>query len=172
MATRKVILTERELTSLIKRIIRETEEMDMENEGGEMSKKEVVGAISDFFKQEVLPELSSSEKRKLKMKVDGSSSKSLGERELEEDEDIKDRMSNFKEKLMMRGGAAMTAAGILGYIGSVMGWSEFETTTKIHEFVEQFGAGNYAGPITVAMIAAGLTLAFKGRSDSYRRTGK
>lgn len=169
MATRKVILTERELTSLIKRIIRETKEM--ENEGGEMTKKEAIGAIADFFKQEVLPELSPMEKRKLKMKVDGGSAMSLEEGD-DDDMDLNDRKSSFKEKLMMRGGGAMTAAGILGYIGSVMGWSEFETTTKIHEFVEQFGAGNYAGPITVAMIAAGLALAFKGRSEKFKRTGE
>ena len=37
--------------------------MDMENE---ISKKEVVDLIADFFKQEVLPELSSAQKHKLK----------------------------------------------------------------------------------------------------------
>jgi len=177
MATRKVILTERELTSLIKRIIRETEEMDMENEGGELSKKEAVDLISDFFKQEVLPELSSAEKHKLKMKVGGGSSRSLGERYLEEGDDdedsnISDRKRSFRDQLMMKGGGAMAAAGVLGYIGSVMGWSEFETTTKIHEFIEMAGAGNYTGPITVAMIAAGLALAFKGMANKFNRTGK
>jgi hypothetical protein len=176
MATRKVILTERELTSLIKRIIRETEEMDTENEGGELSKKEAVDLIADFFKQEVLPELSSAQKHKLKMKVSKGSSRSLGERYLEEgddeDSDISDRKRSFRDQLMMKGGGAMAASGLLGLLGSSMGWSEFETTTKIHEFIEMAGVGNYDGPITVAMIAAGLALAFKGMANKFNRTGK
>jgi hypothetical protein len=181
MATRKVILTERELTSLIKRIVRETKEtgmdmdMDFENEDNEITRKEAISLIADFFKQEVLPELTPSEKRKLKTKVSDTSPRSLGESYLdEEDEDknIDDRRSSFREKLMMRGGGALAASGLIGVIGSSMGWSEFETTTKIHEFIEMSGLGNYDGPITVAMIAAGLVLAFKGRDEKYKRTGE
>jgi hypothetical protein len=62
--------------------------------------------------------------------------------------------------------------GLIGALGEITGWSEFETTRKIHDFVESFGAGNYSGPITMAMIAAGLALALKGRAMRYKRTGQ
>jgi len=179
MAIRKVRLTEAELTRLIKNIVTETQsemDMGMENEGEEISKKEAVDLIADFFKQEVLPELSSAQKHKLKMKVDGVSSRSLGGRHLEEGDDedsnISNRRGNFRDQLMMKGGGAMAASGLIGLIGSGMGWSDFETTTKIHEFIEMAGAGNYTGPITVAMIAAGLALSFKGKVNKFNRTGK
>jgi hypothetical protein len=48
MAARKVILTERELTSLIRRIIRETEEMDSNKDA---SKQDVTKALASFFKE-------------------------------------------------------------------------------------------------------------------------
>lgn len=181
MAIRKVRLTEAELTRLIKNIVTETQsemqmDVDMENEGEEISKKEVVDLIADFFKEEVLPELTTDEQRDLKRKVDRVSSRSLRGRHLEEGDDedsnISNRRGNFRDQLMMKGGGAMAASGLIGLIGSSMGWSEFETTTKIHEFIETAGAGNYTGPITVAMIAAGLAISFKGRINKFNRSVK
>ena len=68
MATKKIRLTESELTNLIRRIVEDTENMmDMEPE---MSKNEVLELISDFFKDEVLPELSPRETRSLKQKLE------------------------------------------------------------------------------------------------------
>ena len=73
---------------------------------------------------------------------------------------------------MKRGGFTMAALGFLGYIGNVMGWSESTMTTKIHEFTEMLGAGNYTGPITVAMIVAGLGIAFRGIANKYNRENR
>ncbi len=172
MAARKVILTERELTSLIRKIIRETEEKDT----NKASKKDVESALAKFFKKEVLPELSSSEKNKIMRKADMMEMKELEEMSLyeadEEDEDsddIKSRKANFKDKLMTRGGFTMAALGLVGVIGRSMGWSEYETTTKIFQFMEELGTGQYSGPITVAMIAAGLGMAIKGIANKYNR---
>jgi hypothetical protein len=57
-------------------------------------------------------------------------------------------------------------------LGEFTGWSESELTTKIHEFVEQFGAGPYSGPITMAMVFAGLVMALRGTIKRGERLGK
>jgi len=195
MKKRQILLSEAEFFNLIKRIVKEAKEeemdmdmgddstingfrrqpdmdidMDMEGSENEISKTEAIDLIAKFFKQEVLPELSPAEKNNIKRKLGESR---VNRRSIREDDEMSkdDRRSDFREKLMMRGGGLMTGAGILGVIGRSMGWSEFETTSKIYEFIEQFGAGEYSGPITVAMIVAGLTMAFKGRADKYKRTG-
>ena len=84
-------------------------------------------------------------------------------------ENKKDRFSSFKEKSMIGGGLATMITGMITALGEFTGWSESELTMKIHEFVEQFGAGPYSGPITVAMVFAGLVIAFKGISKRYDR---
>lgn len=78
MATRKVILTERELTTLIKRIVKETEEMsnmesgkgmeDMESErGGSFSWiKRAARQVAELFKDEILPQIPEEEVSDLK----------------------------------------------------------------------------------------------------------
>lgn len=181
---KKIRLTESEFHSLIRKIVLETqkemsemdyEEMDVEEtdfeEGGEeLSKGDVVDLIAQFFRNEVLPELSPEERSEIKQELGQEGISQLSEMFL--NENLSDRIAKFKEKAMMRGGLGLAAMGAIGLAGESMGWSEHELTTKIHEFVESFGFGNYSGPITVAMIAAGLALAFRGRSKKYERTGK
>ena len=170
MATRKVILTERELTSLIKRIIRETEEMDSKK----TTKQDMVDALGAFFSKH--KSKLRSDKEDIMSAADDFKSEEMNERYLQEgdedEDDIDSRKSSFKEKLMKRGGFTMAALGFLGYIGNVMGWSESTMTTKIHEFTEMLGAGNYTGPITVAMIVAGLGIAFRGIANKYNRENR
>lgn len=175
MAIKKIRLTESELTNLIRRIVKETEDMSDDlmmgtEEENELSKHDVIELISDFFSDEVLPELTPREERMLKRKVDESR-----RRNVNEDEDhssLKDRGANFREKLMMRGGLGITGASAIAAIGEFTGWSEFEITQKIHEYVEMAGAGHYTGPISVAMMAAGLAMALRGRAKQYSRTGE
>lgn len=179
---KKIRLTESEFHNLIKRLVKETEEemmdlemetedQDMEEDGGEeLSKGEVVDLISKFFKHEVLPELDFQDKEELRQEVGEGDLGQLSEMYL--NEDLGERISNFKEKAMMRGGLGMAAAGAVSSVSQMMGWSESETLSKIHEFVDSFGMGNYAGPISLAMVAAGLALALKGRSMKFHRTGK
>jgi hypothetical protein len=169
MATKKIRLTESELTNLIRRIVEDSENtMGMESE---MSKNEVVELISDFFKDEVLPELTPRETRSLKQKLERPQSRGIREDE-EGHSSLSDRTSNFREKLMMKGGLGMAGVGAIAALGEFTGWSEHELTSKIHEFVEMAGAGNYSGPITVAMVAAGLAIALRGRAKQYSRTGE
>jgi hypothetical protein len=90
----------------------------------------------------------------------------------EADKDSKSRMSNFKEKMMIRGGLGTAAAGVIATLSEFTGWSESAMLSKIHTFIEHAGVGNYAGPISMAMVAAGLALALKGVDVKYRRTNK
>ena len=196
MAKRIVRLTETDLRRIVKRVIKEDMcGMDDVNptygnlnlskysnddlndlEGGELSKSEVVDLISDFFKEEILPELTPEESRMLERKVNEPNSGRMSERRIRENEDMPRGMGGrnaaFGEKAMMGGGAGLALSGAITALGSITGWSEFELTTKIHDFVEMAGAGNYSGPISLAMVAAGLALAFKGRSIQYGRTGR
>jgi len=196
MAKRIVRLTETDLRRIVKRVIKEDmggmddvhptygnlnlskySNDDLNDlEGGELSKSEVVDLISDFFKEEILPELTPEESRMLERKVNEPNSGRMSERRIRENEDMPRGMGGrnaaFGEKAMMGGGAGLALSGAITALGNITGWSEFELTTKIHDFVEMAGAGNYGGPISIAMVAAGLALAFKGRARQYGRTGR
>jgi hypothetical protein len=182
---RKIRLTESELTTLIKRMVEQAQEdMGMEHmeghsmehyeedmgyddeEGEELSKPEVVDIISDFFKSEVLPELAPEERSELKHMA-RKATPEMTEAYL--NEDLKDRFKSFKEKAMIGGGLGTMVTGMITALGEFTGWSQYELTSKIHQFVEGFGAGQYSGPITVAMVFAGLALALKGYSDRANR---
>ena len=165
---------------------------DLNNlEGGELNPTEVKNLIADYFTEEILPELTPEEYSMLERKVNepneegievqdfifrGDGSNRMTERRIRENEDSSRRMGGrnaaFGEKAMMGGGAGLALSGAITALGNITGWSEFELTTKIHDFVEMAGAGNYSGPISLAMAAAGLALAFKGRSRQYGRTGR
>jgi hypothetical protein len=176
---RTIRLTESEFHNLVRRLVIEAQEemidteMELEmndEEGEELSKGDVVDLISKFFKKEVLPDLDPAETAELKSELGEEAMDQLSEMYI--NENLGDRISNFKEKAIMRGGLGTAAMGLIGALGEITGWSEFETTRKIHDFVESFGAGNYSGPITMAMVAAGLALALKGRAMRYKRTGQ
>lgn len=160
-----VNLTESDLRRIVKRTLKENADMmsdeetiDFSNNYGErknerkISKDEMVGIIADFFKDELL----------------GNEMGSISE----EEEDLGSRGSKFAEKAMMRGGLGTSVAGLTGLVGSAMGWSDLEFTTKLHEYIDTLGLGIYAGPISMGMIAAGLALAVAGRNKQYKRTGK
>jgi len=182
---RKIRLTESELTTLIKRMVEqaqddmgmkhmgghgmeymEDDDMGYEDEEEELSKPEVVDIIADFFKSEVLPELAPEERSELKHMA-RKATPEMTEAYL--NEDLKDRFSSFKEKAMIGGGLGTMVTGMITALGEFTGWSQYELTSKIHQFVEQFGAGSYSGPITVAMVFAGIALALKGYSDRSNR---
>jgi len=166
---RKIRLTESELTTLIKRMVEQAQDdMDMEHDDDqeEMEKPEVVDLIADFFKKRVLPKLDPEEKDELKH-ITRKATPEMTESYLNEDK--KDRFSSFKEKAMLGGGLGTMLTGMIAALGEFTGWSESELTMKIHDFVEQFGAGPYSGPITIAMVFAGLIIALRGASKMYDR---
>jgi hypothetical protein len=142
------------------------DDMGYDNDQEEIEKPEVVDLIADFFKKRVLPKLDPEEKDELKH-ITRKATPEMTESYLNEDK--KDRFSSFKEKAMIGGGLGTMLTGMITALGEFTGWSESELTMKIHEFVEQFGAGPYSGPITIAMIFAGLVLALRGASKMYDR---
>ena len=173
---RKIRLTESEFHSLIKRIIIETQnemgmesddqEMDNESDYSKMDKSEVVNTIADFFKKK-LRRLDDEQIEDLEDIVSDQEVEGLTEMFLRED--ISDRMKSFKEKAMMRGGLGMMGAGALGMISQAMGYTDAgELMTKIHDIVQSMGGG----PVSTAMVFAGLLLALKGRVDRDTRLGK
>jgi hypothetical protein len=182
MAIRKIRLTESQLTRLIGRIVEETEkEMDSEitkkddeREDNKMFRHEedaAIKKIAEFLKSEVLPDLSPRQINKLKEKVGNAETVSENIYE-EDDEDLSSRKASRREKMMMRGGLGMSAVGAVAALGEFMGYSEFETTTMIHDINHLAGLDRYTGPVTVAMVFAGLVMALRGRAKKYERTGK
>jgi len=195
MAKRIVRLTETDLRRIVKRVIKEdmggmddvhptygnlnlskySNDDINDLEGGEED-PEVKNLIADYFKEEIFPELTPEEYSMLERKVNEPNSGTMSERRIRENEDSPRRMGGrnaaFGEKAMMGGGSGLALSGAITALGNITGWSDFELTTQIHEFVRLAGLGNYSGPISMAMVAAGLALAFKGRARQYGRTGR
>jgi len=168
-------LTESELTRLLRRIVEDTERMDdieIDNieMDDDMSKQEAIRKIAEFLKDEVLSDLSSREINTLERKVEKSEN-NVSENIYEDDEDLSSRRDSRREKMMMRGGLGMAATGAVLSLGEFMGYSESEITSMLHDFNSMAGLERYTGPVTVAMVFAGLALALKGLDSRYRRTG-
>lgn len=168
---RKIRLTESEFHSLVRRIIKETEEdmmsIDMvDNESDEMSKEDTVHAVADFFKRK-LRRLDNEEIKDLQDMVVNSETENLAEMFLRED--ISDRSKSFKEKAMMRGGIGMMGAGLLGMISQAMGYTDAgELMVQVHDYVEKMGGG----PVSTGVLIAGLVMALNGAARRSERLGR
>ena len=175
---RKIRLTESAFHSLIRRLVIETkekmddedsdhEDMDNESDYSKMTKETAIKKIADYLKSE----LSKNQEEKLKNKLDES--RRYGRRLYEdEDKDLSSRRSGGLGKTIKRGGLALSATGAVAALGSIMGYSEGKLTSLIHDITANAGLGEYTGPVTYAMIAAGLAMALYGRSMEYKNTGK
>ena len=175
---RKIRLTESAFHSLIRRLVIETkekmddedsdhEDMDNESDYSKMSKEKAIKKIADYLKKE----LTRPQEEKLKNKLDES--KRYGRRLYEDKEkDLSSRRSGGLGKSIKRGGLALSATGAVAALGSIMGYAGNELTSLIHDITASAGLGNYTGPVTYAMIAAGLAMALYGRSMEYKKTGK
>ena len=175
---KEIRLSESAFHSLIRRLVIETkekmddedsdhEDMDNESDYSKMSKEKAIKKIADYLKSE----LTKNEEQKLKNKLDES--RRYGRRLYEdEDKDLSSRRSGSLGKSIKRGGLALTATGAVAALGSIMGYSESQLTSLIHDITSSAGLGNYTGPVTYAMIAAGLAMALYGRSMEYKKTGK
>jgi hypothetical protein len=175
---KKIRLSESAFHSLIRRIVIETkekmddedldhEEMDNESDYSKMSKEKAIKKIADYLKKE----LTRPQEEKLKNKLDES--RRYGRHLYEdEDKDLSSRRSGSLGKSIKRGGLALTTTGAVAALGSIMGYSEGELTSMIHDITANADLGEYTGPVTYAMIAAGIAMALYGRNMEYKKTGK
>jgi len=174
---KNIRLSENEFHSLLRRLVIETKEKmaeedsdydDMGN-GSNNSKKskeeKAIKKIADYLKSKLTP----TKKEKLKNKLDES--RRYGRR-LYEDEDLSSRRSASLGKSIKRGGLALTTTGAVAALGSIMGYSESELTSMIHDITANADLGEYTGPVTYAMIASGIAMALYGRNMEYKKTGK
>lgn len=171
---RKIRLTESEFHSLVKRLVRETEEeikfSKMEDYTDEdygsnipdyMPEEndydpETVRAVANFFKKK-LRRLDQDEIEDLQDMVVNPETEDLAEMFLRED--ISDRKKSFKGKAMIRGGIGMMGAGMLGMISHAMGYTDAgDLMIAVHDHVEKMGGG----PVSAAVLVAGLVMALKG----------
>ena len=174
---KEIRLSESAFHSLIRRLVIETKEkMDEEdsdnddmgngsNDSKKTKEERAIKKIADYLKSKLTP----AKKEKLKNKLDES--RRYGRR-LYEDEDLSSRRSGSLGKTIKRGGLALSATGAVAALGSIMGYSEGKLTSLIHDITANAGLGEYTGPVTYAMIAAGLAMALYGRSMEYKNTGK
>ena len=179
---RKIRLTESEFHSLVKRLVMETkhhmDEEDDDKDDDKMSKEEAIEKIADFFKKDVFPKIRKKEPElldKIKKKVRSQEMKESFLREAEKDDDeksLKDRKANRKEKAMIGGGLGAMGTGMIASLGEFMGYSESELTNFLHDLNHMAGLDRYTGPVTVAMVFAGMAMALKGVANRYDRTGK
>ena len=176
---RKIRLTESAFHSLIRRLVIETKEkMDEEdsdnddmgngsNDSKKTKEEKAIKKIADYLKSKLTPV----KKEKLKNKLDESRiySRRLYE---DDDKDLSSRKSGSLGKTIKRGGLALSTTGAVAALGSIMGYSESELTSMIHDITANADLGQYTGPVTYAMIAAGLAMALYGRNMEYKKTGK
>jgi hypothetical protein len=174
---KEIRLSESAFHSLIRRLVIETKEkMDEEdsdnddmgngsNDSKKTKEERAIKKIADYLKSKLTP----AKKEKLKNKLDES--RRYGRR-LYEDEDLSSRRSGSLGKTIKRGGLALSKTGAVAALGSIMGYSESELTSMIHDITANADLGQYTGPVTYAMIAAGLAMALYGRNMEYKKTGK
>lgn len=188
---KKVVrLTERELTRLIKNIVLEEKrkkyiyeaelsrkgekqdlgmEMYEEDDFEENEEEDPVEMIADFFSSNLSPRKMSMLKKKL---LGHETSMRRMDEEEDEMNDLDSRRASRREKAMIRGGLGVSAASAIAAASQFMGFSESELLSQIHDYVQSFGGGNYTGPISMALVAAGLALALKGADMRTRRLEK
>lgn len=180
---KKVIrLSERDLTKLIKRMIKEMEDPstfedadvnyektmsvnDVANIFSEVSSlpKSAVSELKKIVNNEI-KDLTPEEKKELKSLVDQNM---YGE--MMEEDDLSSRKSRFKEKAMMRGGVGMMGSGLFGLITQSTGYTDYgDTWIAIHDYVEKMGGA----PVSALALIGGIIIAIKGMADRDLRTNR
>jgi hypothetical protein len=192
---RKIRLTESEFHTLIRKIVKETQEemMNQEMEEGffgdmadkvrgfgdkfakavEMAKEEAM----EFFEQ-----LSPAKLSTVKMKIRDLNLEpvveKIGQMEDEEselnesyflNEGIMDRVERFMARYGLGLSGTLGISGFLAFLSEIPGWIDFDFLTKVHEIVEMTGLGNYAGPVSFLVFALGVIGAIWSLASKHGR---
>jgi hypothetical protein len=177
---RVIRLTENEFHSLVKRLVKETKyqyDEELIEDEDKMTKEDAVEKIADFFKDKVFPKVRRKNPELMSKLKKNMHSHKMNENFLYEEEDddddekksLKDRKSDRKEKAMIGGGLGVMGTGMVASLGEFMGYSESQLTNFLHDLNHMAGLDQYTGPITVAMVFAGLAIALKGVANRYDR---
>lgn len=195
---RKIRLTESEFHSLIRRIVKETQEdmMNQEMEEGffgdmvdkvkglgekfanavEMAKEEAM----EFF-ENLSPRQLSTVKMKIKdldlgPVVDKVQQIEDEESELNEsyflNEGIMDRVERFMARYGLGLSGTMGVSGLLAFLSEIPGWIDFDFLTRVHEIVEMSGLGRYSGPVSFLVFALGIVGAIWSLASKHYQGGK
>ena len=186
-----IILTERDLTILVKRIIKEhgivkNNEKDKGFIGGSFAGfKKAINAARDFFKNEVFSDLTDKELaqilskskkvnvKKLINKIEDEESESISEGYI--NEGIIDRIKDFVSTLGIYAGGLTSAAALISIAGEVSGWSQSRFFTKIHEINQEFmglGRGNATMALLVMVLGIILACYSYSKIETNRETSK
>ena len=186
-----IILTERDLTILVKRIIKEhgivkNNEKDKGFIGGSFAGfKKAINAARDFFKNEVFSDLTDKELaqilskskkvnvKKLINKIEDEESESISEGYI--NEGIIDRIKDFVSTLGIYAGGLTSAAALISIAGEVSGWSQSRFFNKIHEINQEFiglGRGNATMALLVMVLGIILACYSYSKRETNRETSK
>ena len=179
---RKIRLTESEFHTLIRRIVKETQEemMNQEMEEGffgdmgdkikgfgakfaeavEMAKEEAM----EFFEQLTPRQLST-----VKMKIQdldlGPAVEKIERMEDEEselnesyflNEGIMDRVEKFMARYGLGLSGTLGISGFLAFLSEIPGWIDFDFLYRVHQIVETVGLGRFSGPVSFLVFALGV----------------
>ncbi len=187
MTKRIVRLTEAELIHLVKRVVREQQEIEegffSDNFGWI---KDAAKEVARLFKSEVLPEIPEEELEDLKDQARGMNVKSVlsnvgdfasseeGKEALEKadehispdvlteaviTEGLSDRVIRILAKTGVISGIGLTAAGFVSFASQVMGYIDYSFLVQVNEIVQGFGCSMFCGPLSVLVIVLGTLLA-------------
>lgn len=198
MAKRVVRLTESELIHLVKRVVREQQEQEME-EGWFSDKfdwiKDVANDVADLFKSEVLPEIPEDELDDLKSRAreidakgalnnlgdfanseEGKEALEKAEEHISPDvlsesiirEGLSDRVVRILAKTGVISGIGLTASGFLGFASHCMGYIDSSFLTQVNEIINPY-CGIFCGPLSVLVIILGALIALRSAVVGYNR---
>jgi hypothetical protein len=196
MGTKQIILNERELTNLIKRMVSEAEETikkDKKKSGGFSWVRSAAREIAELFKDEILPEIPEDELKKLKSKAreldpksaideiprfanseEGEESLTNAEEKLGDDilmesiinEGLSDRMVRVLTRTGVISGIGMSASGLMTYASTIMGYIDSSFLKKVHEIVDPYCSA-FCGPLGLMALILGTLLAIGSAVAGY-----
>ena len=190
---RKIRLTESEFHSLVRRLVRETqeemmsadfddedgteefdyEEEDDDQESGASSKEEAIDILTDYFATNVVPDLRPRDLDRLEDAAEEIDTDAILSESDEEYSDLDRRSDLRKGKMLKRGAGAAAIPAAIGFLSQLPGYVDFPNTLlKAHDLFETLHLGNYTGPVMLGIIFAAIVAALKGQALKDKATGE